>query len=607
MQLNSPGHGCQQCIEPQSLGNEAAMFGRNALTFLWGCVSLWADMVTHKYIKCYYLCSYLQERNVMYRKFAAAATIVLFLTMLLAGCAGAGDEAIGLPAETEQDLAPAQEEAQAAVQEEEEVIQEVIAGLGRDPGVQYGYGAHPPLTRVLETLVSRDTALNYKPALAKSWEVTDDGLTWTLMLQEGVTFHNGSAFDAQAVEHNLIRVSESSPGQFGEIDSIQVIDPYTIEINHSEPFAPFLYALAWPGAAMIAPEAIDDAGNVTEPIGTGPYVRTEWVTGETMVLEKNEHYWGTAPVLEKIVLKNIPDATTRMLALDAEEIDLIIDTGGILPEHVAMIENKPHINLLTMDGAVPHYMTLNTTKEPLNDGRVRQAIMYAIDPESIIDYALEGYGKVMTSITPHSEADWLHPDNLYAFNNQEEALQLLEQAGWSDTNQDGDLDKDGQRFIITFLLSTALVGRWPYMTIAEIIQQQLGQLGIIVEIKIVEGGLWSTSLREGEADLSIRPWAGISPQTRLQAWLHSEGEQNLAMGIGLNNQEIDRLIDQALATTDESAAKQLLYEVQEIAAQEVSIIPIYDEVLINAVNHKVEGYQLHPWFHVNWEDISVSH
>ncbi len=522
----------------------------------------------------------------MVKKISLLAALLLFLSAILAGCAG------------QTDVGPLSDQPK-------EAAQEVIAGLGRDPGVQYGYGAHPPLTRVLETLIGRDVQLSYKPELAKSWDVSDDGLEWTINLQEGVKFHDGSDFNADAAKHNLLRVYGDSPDLFGEIESIDIVDEYTLKVSHSQPFAPFLYSLAWPGAAMISPDAIAEDGSVIEPIGTGPYKRTDWVPGEEMVLEKNENYWGGEPVLEKIVLKNIPDATTRMLALEAGEIDMVIDTGGVLPEHVAILENKPGIDLLSIDGAVPHYMTLNTAKPPFDDVRVRRAIIHAIDTESIIQYALEGYGRVMTSITPHSESKWLHPDSLYDFDNQAQALQLLQDAGWSDENEDGYLEKDGEKFKITFLLNTGLIGRWPYMTIAEIIQQQLGQIGIIVEIKVVEGGLWNTSLREGEADLSIRPWAGISPQTRLQSWLHSEGDQNLAMGINLNNQTIDSLIEQALAATDEAEAMELLYEVQEIAAEEASIIPIYDEVLINAVRDSIKGYQLHPWFHVNWEEIYI--
>ncbi len=553
----------------------------------------------------------------MSKKAILSIILIFVLSFTLSACTGQESNSNGVSKEevagqeiadqddTQQDVKDS-EEKNKEEESKEETSQEIVAGLGRDAGVQYGYGAHPPLTRVLETLIGRDVELSYKPGLAKSWDVSEDGLKWTLELQEGVKFHDGSAFNSEVVKQNLIRVSETSPDLFGKIESINAVDEYTIEVVHSEPFAPFLYSLAWPGAAIIAPSGIDEEGNVLEPIGTGPYKRTEWVTGEKLILEKNKDYWNGEPILEKITLKNIPDATTRMLALEAGEIDMIIDTGGVLPEHVAMLETNPEVDILTIDGAVPHYMSINTTKAPFDDVNVRKAVMYAINPENIINYALEGYGKVMQSITPHSESAWMHPEPLFEYNNQDEANRLLKEAGWEDSNEDGVLEKDGKDFNITFLLATGLIGRWPYLTIAEIVQEQLGEIGITVEIKVVETGLWKEKLVEGDADLSIRPWAGISPQTRLQAWLHSEGGQNIAMGINLNNSEIDNLIDKALATTDESKAKELLYEVQEMAAKEVSVIPIYDEVLINAVRNNVEGYKLHPWFHVNWEDIYLS-
>ncbi|MCL0092264.1 ABC transporter substrate-binding protein [Dehalococcoidia bacterium] len=485
------------------------------------------------------------------------------------------------------------------------VPQEVVAGLGRDPGVAYGYGAHPPLTRVLEPLVFRDVKLEHKPGLATAWEVSDDGLTWTIKLREGVRFHDGTPFDAEAVKHNLERVSERWPGRFGLIKSIEAADEYTVKIIHEEPFAPFLHALAWPGAAMISPAAIDDEGKVSEPIGTGPFKRVEWVPGEKLVMERNEDYWGTRPRLERVTLKVIPDPTTRIMALEAGEIDMIIDTGGVLPEHVPVLLMHPEIEVLTVAGAVPHYMTLNTHSVFFDDPRVRRAIVYAIDPDSIIRYALEGYGKVMTTVTPHSEKAWMYPEPLFHFNSPDRAQELLQEAGWIDTDGDGIREKDGEDFEVTFLLATGLVGRWPYDTIAEIVQAQLREVGIQVEILTVETGLWREKLKAGEAEISMRPWAGISPQTRLDAWLHSEGTNVLGMGIFYSNQEVDKLIEELMRTTDEKEAKRLAFEIQKIAAQDVPIIPIYDEVLVNAIRDNIRGYELHPWFTVNWEDIYV--
>lgn len=487
-----------------------------------------------------------------------------------------------------------------------EVLQEVVAGLGRDPGVAYGYGAHPPLTRVLEPLIFRDVKLEHKPGLATSWEVSDDGLTWTIDLRQGVRFHDETPFDAEAVRHNLARVSERWPGRFGLIKSIEAVGEYTVKVIHEEPFVPFLYSLTWPGAAMISPAAIDDEGKVSEPIGTGPFKRVEWVTGEKLVMERNEDYWGGMPKLERVTLKVIPDPTTRIMALEAGEIDMIIDTGGVSPEHVPTLLLHPEIEVLTVPGAVPHYMSFNTARTPFDDVRVRRAVMYAIDPDSIISYALEGFGKVMTSVTPHSEKAWMYPEPLFQFNNPDRARELLWDAGWVDTDGDGIRERDGEDFEVTFLLASGLVGRWPYDTIAEIVQAQLKDVGIRVDIEVVDTGLWREKVRRGEAEISMRPWAAISPQTRLEAWLHSEGTNVLGMGIFYSNQEVDKLIEELMRTTDEKEAKRLAFEIQKIAAQDVPIIPVYDEILINAVRDNIRGYELHPWFVVNWEDIYVA-
>ena len=523
----------------------------------------------------------------MYKKSIVVILCFLMFAGIFAGCA-----------------AP-QEEAETPSGPEPAVPQQVVAGLGRDPGEMYGYGAHPPLTRVLEPLIFQDIELGLKPGLAVGWEPSEDGLSWIIQLREGVQFHDGTPFNAEAAVHNLKRLTEGWPGRFGAVETIEAVDEWQVKITHNEPFAPFLYALAWAGAAMISPAVVDAEGNVAEPVGTGPFMKESWDPGEKMVLVRNEDYWGGTPKLEQITLKYIPDPTTRMMALEAGEIDMIIDTGGVLPEQVPTLRKNEQIEVLTIEGAVPHYLTLNTKKAPLNDLQVRQAVMYALDPQSIIEYALEGFGKTMTSIIPYAEKDWMHPEVLYPFNDPEKAKELLQRAGWEDTNGDGILEKNGQECRVKFLLSSALVGRWPYQPIAEIVQAQLEDVGIEVKIEVVETGLWKETLQKGEADLSIRPWAGISPQSRLHEWLHSEGENTQAMGIFYHNKQIDSLIEKLLQTTAEKEAKEISLEIQKLAAEEVPIIPMYDEVLINAVRKKVKGYELHPWFSVNWEDIYV--
>ena len=530
----------------------------------------------------------------MLNKIIAFSLCLFFIIGLLSGCTAS-------PAGVEP---PAGEDKTGQEEEKPAVQQVVVAGLGRDAGDQYGYGAHPPLTRVLEPLVFNDPEQGLIPGLAKGWETSGDSLTWSIYLREGVQFHDGTPFNAAAVVENIWRISEMSPGRFGTLEDVEAVNGHEVKVTHSEPFASFLYALAWPGSAMISPGAVDDEGRVLEPVGTGPFIRESWLAGEEMVLARNEQYWGGLPNLEKVVLKFIQDPTTRMMALEAGDIDMIIDTGGVLPEQVPTLQQHPEVEVLTVAGAVPHYMSLNTREWPLNDVRVRQAVMHAIDLESIVQYVLEGYGKVMTSVIPYSEQDWLHPDELFTYNNPQKARELLQTGGWEDSG-DGTLQKDGKKLEAKFVLSSALVGRWPYQPIAEVIQAQLGDIGMRVDIEVQETGLWQETLQKGDANFSMRPWSAICPQSRQHAWLHGEGEQNLAMGIFYNDSRINELTERLLRTTDENDARSISYQIQEIAAQDVPVIPLYDEVLINAVRTNIKGYKIDPKFNVNWEDIYV--
>ena len=239
-----------------------------------------------------------------------------------------------------------------------EVPQEVVAGLGRDPvGAR---SAHPYLTRIVERLVFSDFEMNPQPGLAKSWEVSEDGMTWTLYLREGVKFHDGTAFNAEAVRFNLERLIEKTPMRFGPIESIAIIDDYTIKVRHNEIFAPFIRTLT--GVSIFAPDSFDAEGRVIKSIGTGPFKQVEWIDDDRLVMDRNEDYWGGMPKLERITLKFIPEPTTRMMALETGEIDMIIDTGGILPEHVATLEANPDIEVITSPIVTPHYLTFNNNK-----------------------------------------------------------------------------------------------------------------------------------------------------------------------------------------------------------------------------------------------------
>lgn len=503
---------------------------------------------------------------------------ILLLSAMLAGCP-----------------APQAEEADV------EVPQEVIAGLGRDAGGVYG-GAHhhPPLTRLFEMLVTTGFEAEIVPQLATSWEVSDDGLTWTFYLREGVKFHDGTPFNAEAAAFALEMQNKRRPGHLGPIASIEAAGEYSLQITHIEPFAPLLYQLRWPFFSMASPASFDQEGGIVDPIGTGPFREKEWVPGEKLVLVRNEDYWGGVPKLEKITLKHIPDDTTRVMALEAGEIDMIIDVGGVPPEMVPALENNPEIEVLTKPIVTVRYIILNNLKHPFDDVNVRRAIQYGIDRESIIRFALEGFGVPTGSLIAPSAADWHNPDIIVKYD-FEIARQLLNEAGWADTDGDGVLDKNGEKFKVLLIISP----RWPEPTMAELIQGQLHELGIIVEIQVLEPGARRDAARRGEHDMTLHALSFIGPHNALYRSFHSEGDLNLGRGTFYSNPRVDELAELGKRTMDVEERRQYYFEIQKIVADEVPVVPLFEEVMINAVRYNIEGYKPNPWFIVNWEDIYV--
>ncbi len=521
-------------------------------------------------------------------KIAGLAVCLLLLSTMFSGCIGQ----------------QAEEAKEGADEPKVEVPQEVIAGLGRDAGGVYG-GAHhhPPLTRLFEMLVTTGFEAEIVPQLATSWEISDDGLTWTFYLREGVKFHDSTPFDAEAAAFALKMHDMRRPGHLGPLASIEAVDEHILQITHTEPFAPLLHQLRWPFFSMASSTAFDEEGRIIDPIGTGPFKEKEWIPDEKLVLVRNEDYWGGVPKLEKITLKHIPDDTTRVMALEAGEIDMIIDVGGVPPEHAKALENNPEIEIVTKPITTVRYLIFNNLKHPFDDVNVRRAVQYGINQGPIIQFVLEGFGVPTGSVVAPSVVDWHNADTItmvkYDF---EMARQLLKEAGWADTDGDGVLDKNGEDFKVSLIISP----RWPAPTIAEVIQGQLRELGIIVEIRVLERGTWRDAIRAGEHDMTIHALSFIGPHNALYRSFHSEGDLNLGRGKFYSNPLVNELTELGKRTMDAEERRQYYFEVQKIVADEVPVVPIFAEVMINAVRYNIEGYKPNPWFTVNWEDIYVA-
>ncbi len=337
-------------------------------------------------------------------------------------------------------------------------------------------------SNVFEGLTRFDSSGAVIPGLAKSWEVSDDGLTYTFTLNEGVTFHDGTTMDAEDVKFSLDRIGteESANAQkalYAAISEVNVIDPATVEIKLSEANGSMLFNLAWGDAVIVAPESIE--GIKQTPIGTGAFKFDSWSQGDKIELSRNDAYWGTAPSLAKATFKFISDPTAAFSAMMAEDVDVF--SGFPAPENLPQFEADPRFKVLVGSTEGETILSTNNKMPPFDNVKVREALAHAIDRQSIIDGAMFGYGTpIGTHFAPHNPA-YVDLTGMSSFD-PEKAKALLAEAGYPDG------------FETTLFLPPPSYARRG----GEIIAAQLAQVGIKAEITNVEWAQWLESVFKGK-------------------------------------------------------------------------------------------------------------
>ncbi len=325
------------------------------------------------------------------------------------------------------------------------------------------------------------------PGLAESWETSEDGLTWTFLLHDGVTFHDGTTFDAEDVKFTLdrARAEDSANAQkalFAGISDVAVVDPLTVAITLSAPNGNLPFNLAWGDAVIVAPESVDQAA--TSPVGTGPFTFTRWVQGDRVEIARNPDYWGEAPALAAATFRFIADPNAAFAAMMAGDVDTFPNFPA--PETLGQFEADPRFKVIVGSTEGETILAMNNTHPQLSDIRVRRAIAHAIDRQEIIDGAMFGYGTpIGTHFAPHN------PDYLdltaQSAHDPDTARALLAEAGLSGLS-----------------LRLALPPPSYARRGGEIIAAQLRAVGIETEITNLEWAQWLEQVFNGrDFDLTI--------------------------------------------------------------------------------------------------------
>ena len=430
-----------------------------------------------------------------------------------------------------------------------------------------------------DTLVSI-TADGYEGCLAESWDISEDGRTYTFHIRPNVLFSDGEKCDANAILANFNAILENRERHtwlemMNLLVGVSAPDENTFVIEMSEPYYPMLTELGRIRPfAMISPSCMINGSTkdgVNGHIGTGPYVLTDFVTDEYAVFERNENYWGKAPAIRKITVKVIPDNQTRIMALESGEIDLIFGKNMIDADAISQYLDSDRFTVGLSDPTSTRHIVMNTTREILGDPAVRKALQHATDRQTISDgifYGLEQPADTLYATTVPYCNVVLKP---YEYST-ETAAQILDEAGWV-LGSDKMRAKDGRQLALDLLYNSDSVTE---KTIAEYLQSEYLKLGISMTIHGEEEQSYRDNMKAGNFDMVFNICWGMpyDPQSSLAA-MRAPVYGDYAAQQGLEDKaEIDEAITKILTSTDEAERQELYKSVLTNLHEDAMYLPL---------------------------------
>ncbi|MGR3363405.1 MAG: ABC transporter substrate-binding protein [Maritimibacter harenae] len=485
------------------------------------------------------------------------------------------------------------------------IVGQIAEPKSLDPAAVTAQNDFRIVVNMYEGLVQyKSGTLEVEPSLAESWEVSEDGTEYTFKLREGVTFHDGTPFNAEAVKFNFDRMlDEEHPYHntgpfplaffFSAITETQVVDEYTVKLVLNEPYAPLLSNLAYPTGLLVSPTAVAEYGEDygRNPVGTGPFQFAEWRSNERVVVERYADYWGEPAEAEAVVFRPITDANTRVAEMLSGGIDVMVE---VPPTALSEFQGEDY-NIVEQAGPHVWFLILNAKEGPFADKRVRQAANYAINKEALVNDVLEGTAEVAAGPIPPAFA-WAYNEELdpYPYD-PEKARELIEEAG-----------AEGAE--LTFYVTEGGSGMLDPIPMGTAIQADLNAVGLDVKIETYE---WNTFLGEvnpgleGKADMAEMAWMTNDPDTLpflalRTAAFPSEGGFNSGY---YSNPEVDALLDKARVETDQEERAKLYKEMQEIVQEDAPWVFVANWKQNAVTSDRVENLVLEPSFLLQLEDV----
>jgi peptide/nickel transport system substrate-binding protein len=423
--------------------------------------------------------------------------------------------------------------------------------------------------------------------LAESWSVSDDGLTYTFNLRSGVTFHDGTEFNAESVKFSFERTSELNSfmaAYFGPITEITVIEPLTLEITLERPSSVFLSWLAMPQAAVVSPASVEQFGDTfnVNPVGTGPFKFVTYTPDTEVVLEANANYFRGAPQLDTIIYRIIPDAATRRLEIENGTVDIVQQNGQLfsLPvEDIKALKENPDVNVIELDSQIIRNIDFNNNNPDsvLSDLTLRRAIGYAIDYDGLVNDLLGGtasrvYGPLTTSSWGYNPA----VEDLAFTYDPDRSRELLTEAGV----------EPGELNLTLYSFQGSLWG-----SIGTFVQANLADVGINAQLMQMEFPPYRDLHTSGEHDIALdgrQPWYN-DPDAHITIGYLSD-LAGTAMNFRMSaDAELDQMILDAQTAPDQAARKAFYDEIQIKLMEKVPGIYLFSPKIIIYARSNVDG------------------
>ncbi len=510
----------------------------------------------------------------MFKKFMSIFLVLVLVLSMAVGCASdKGNEANDDAGDTNADVSTEDESEDAVEADNSQIIVATEADIvSLDPQGHNDVESERVSNLVFDRLFKLDENFRAQANLVEDWSQPTP-TEWELKIKEGVLFHDGTEMKAEDVAYSLERSKESAVVQhvLEQVEKVDVIDDYTVKVTTKEPFAPFVNALVHAGVSVFPKAYAESGDDWKNPVGSGPYKFVEWVSGDRIVLEKNENYYNPeeAGIAEKIVFKVIPEGTSRTIALETGEVDIVSILDAM---DAPKVEDNDNLELYTKPSTSFSYLGMNTEKAPFDNVLVRQAMNYAIDKESILQIALEGAGVVATSMTADSLLGHVPSDYSY---NPEKAKELLKEAGLEDG------------FEMTIWSSGDRRER-----IAQVTQANLMDIGIDAKIEMYEWGAFLDATNSGNQQMFVLGWSSnpdVDATLTPQFSENSIGAQNRARYV---SDKVEKLLAEGRAELDPTKREETYNEIYKTLNEDSPWVPLYVENNIAAANKNLKGVTL---------------